>query len=117
MAPSNTPNATSQCWARFTAGVRNSGTALAIASTPVSEEHPAEKALRITTTPSASVAWTGQILTDHGHRMRTEKADEMIAKIPMMNTSVGPISTLADSAMPTKLMAVAGQAAMRHASK
>ena len=30
----------------------------------------------------------------------------MIAKIPTMNTSVGPISTLADSAIPTRLITV-----------
>lgn len=46
MAANNTPNATSVCWARLTAGVRNWGTALAIASTPASEEHPSANALR-----------------------------------------------------------------------
>ena len=107
MAASNTPNATSVCWARLTAGVRNWGTELAIASTPVSEEQPAEKALRINTSPSASVALMGPRsapITATGCGWM--KPTIMMAKILTMNTSVGPNSTLADSAIPIRLMAV-----------
>ena len=40
-----------------TVGSRNAGTPLEIASTPVTAEQPAANALRISTIPSASVAW------------------------------------------------------------
>ncbi len=56
MTPSSTPSDTSVCWARRTRGCRNCGTELAIASTPVSAEHPDANALRISSTPTASVA-------------------------------------------------------------
>jgi hypothetical protein len=107
MPASNTPNATSVCWARLTMGVRNWGTALAIASTPVSEEQPAANSLRINTTPSASVARMGPrsapITASGCGRMNPTM---MMAKILTTNTIVGPISTLADSAIPIRLMAV-----------
>ena len=46
MAPRMRPSSTSVRLARTVRGSRNSGTPLAIASTPVSALHPAEKAFR-----------------------------------------------------------------------
>ena len=53
--PSSRPSQTSVCWARRARGLRNSGTALAIASTPVSAEQPEANALSTSRTPTASV--------------------------------------------------------------
>jgi len=53
--PSKMPSHTSVRWARRALGWRNSGTALAIASTPVSAEQPEANALSTSKMPTASV--------------------------------------------------------------
>jgi hypothetical protein len=55
MLPSRMPSQTSVCCARRALGWRNSGTALAIASTPVSAEQPEANAFSMSRTPIASV--------------------------------------------------------------
>ncbi len=105
--PSNAPSAISVCWARFTAGVRKAGTALAMASTPVSAEQPAENALSSNTIPTASTGSAGPRsapMTDTGSWWR--KPPAMTAKMDSTNTMAGPISTLADSAMPIRFSTV-----------
>jgi hypothetical protein len=53
--PSTMPSRTSVCWARRARGVRNSGTAFAIASTPVSAEQPEANAFSTSRMPTTSV--------------------------------------------------------------
>ena len=52
MAPSRMPSQTSVRWARRARGVRNSGTAFAIASTPVSAEQPEANAFSTSRMPT-----------------------------------------------------------------
>ncbi len=56
MRPSRIPSHISVCCARRARGLRNSGTALAIASTPVSAEQPDAKALSSSKMPTDAVA-------------------------------------------------------------
>jgi len=56
MIPSSTPSEISVRCAVFTVGSRNAGTPFEIASIPVTAEHPAANAFRISTIPSASLA-------------------------------------------------------------
>ncbi len=53
--PSRMPSQTSVCCARRALGLRNSGTAFAIASTPVSAEQPEANAFSTSRMPTASV--------------------------------------------------------------
>ena len=55
MAPSRMPSHISVCCARRARGLRNSGTAFAIASTPVSAEQPEANAFSSSRMPIASV--------------------------------------------------------------
>jgi hypothetical protein len=55
MAPSRIPSHISVCCARRARGFLNSGTALAIASTPVSAEEPDANALSSSRMPTDSV--------------------------------------------------------------
>ena len=59
---SSAPNMSSVRWARFTRGSRKAGTPLAMASTPVSAEHPAAKALSTRTSPTLSLMCAGTSL-------------------------------------------------------
>jgi hypothetical protein len=56
MRPSRIPSHISVCCARRARGCLNSGTALAIASTPVSAEQPEANAFSSSKMPMASVA-------------------------------------------------------------
>ncbi len=62
MAPRITPSIISVRFARTTRGSRNSGTPLAIASTPVKALQPAEKALRTRSTVTALSPVVGSVL-------------------------------------------------------
>ncbi len=59
IAPRIPPSNSSVCLARRTRGCLNSGTPLAIASTPVSALHPAENAFSSSSTLTASSACAG----------------------------------------------------------
>ena len=59
MAARITPSSSSVRLARATRGSLKRGTPLAMASTPVRALQPAEKAFRISSTPTASSPWVG----------------------------------------------------------
>ena len=59
IVPRITPNSSSVRFARTTFGSLNNGTPFAIASTPVSALHPAEKAFRTRRTLTVSRPWVG----------------------------------------------------------
>ena len=59
IAPRITPSMSSVCFARGTRGCLNSGTPFAIAATPVSALHPAEKAFSTSSTLTVSSACAG----------------------------------------------------------
>ncbi|SIL91241.1 Uncharacterised protein [Mycobacteroides abscessus subsp. abscessus] len=93
--------------ARVMAGFLNAGTPLAIASTPVREEQPAAKALRTRTIPSALTGSTGpSSLPMTATGVECVKPNTITARMQAMNSSVGSISTLADSLMPIRLITV-----------
>jgi hypothetical protein len=113
MPPSKMPSHTSVCCARFSRGVRNCGTALAIASTPVSAEHPDANAFRISSTPTASVAPASWWLMATAGLERNRPIT-MIATMAAMNATVGTVNTLADSVTPHKFSPVISASTPRH---
>src|SRR6516162_5007896 len=99
IAPSRMPSQTSVAWARRSRGWRNSGTALAMASTPVSAEQPEANARRMSRTPTASVAGARWWPSGTAGWVRT-RPPRITAAMATMNSSVGTVKTLADSATP-----------------
>jgi hypothetical protein len=59
IVPKITPSSNSVRFARATRGSRNSGTPLAMASTPVRALHPAENAFNTSRTVTACTVWLG----------------------------------------------------------
>jgi hypothetical protein len=105
MTPSRTPSHISVCCARRTRGFLNSGTALAIASTPVSAEQPEANAFSSSSMPTDSVtggSWPASVTTGWD---RTAPPMITIA-IAMMNATVGTMKTRADSATPHRFTPV-----------
>ena len=99
------PSHISVCWARRARGCRNEGTALAIASTPVSAEQPDANDLSRSSSPIVAVV-DGRLVctgTTGWDRIRTPP---MTAKIPTMKTTVGTMNSRAESAAPHRLAAV-----------
>ena len=79
IAPRIPPSMSSVCLARATRGCLNSGTPFAIASTPVSALHPAEKAFSSSSTLTASSRVRGQQGTARlggVQRQRVDQADD-----------------------------------------
>ena len=87
------------CWARRDPRLRNSGTALAIASTPVSAEQPEANALSSSRMPTASVAGR-QVVRGRDGRVRPEQAADDHGAMATMNSTVGTMNSRADSATP-----------------
>ena len=93
------------CCARFARGLRNCGTELAIASTPVSAEHPDANAFKISSTPTVSV--TDGIACDSATSGCDRTRPPMITTaIAAMNASVGTMKMRADSTTPHMFDAV-----------
>ena len=105
MVPRMIPSHISVCCARRARGRRNEGTALAIASTPVSAAQPEAKARSRRSRPMVSVAdgtwWDGA--TAGCDRIRPPM---MTAKIATMKMTVGAMNSRAESAAPHRLAAV-----------
>ena len=103
------PRSRSVRLARVTRGSLNCGTPLAIASTPVSALHPAEKALSTSRIPTASTACAG---TREWPGCGTPSAKGWIsptaitARRPTMNRSVGRRKARALSPSPRRLRTV-----------
>ena len=88
-------------------GSRNAGTPFAIASTPVTAEHPEANAFSSSTIPSDSSTGNGAgcvPITATGWEWNAPTT--ITARMLTMNTAVGSISSLADSAIPNMLTAV-----------
>ena len=113
MAPRMMPSHISVCWARRTRGLRNSGTALAIASTPVSAEQPDANAFRISSTPTASVA-LGRLCAGATTGWDRISPPMMTTAIDTMKGTVGRMNSRAESATPQKFAAVIRASAPRH---
>ena len=113
MTPSRMPSHISVFCARRARGLRNCGTALAMASTPVSAEHPDAKARssnsRLTAVTVCGRCWTGATAGVE----RTSPAT-MTAPMAMMNRSVGMMNARAASATPHMLTPVMMPSTARH---
>ena len=107
------PSHISVCWARRSRGLRNSGTALAIASTPVSAEQPDANAFRISSTPTVSVT-LGSSCTGGTAGWDRISPEMMTTAMAAMNATVGTMNSRADSATPHRLAAVISASAPRH---
>ena len=114
MAPSRMPSHISVCCARLARGFLNSGTALAIASTPVSAEQPEANAFSSSSSPTAAVACdrcSPEITTSGLDR---SSPPTITMAIDTMNATVGPMNTRADSATPHRLTPVIRASTPRH---
>jgi hypothetical protein len=112
IAPSRIPSQTSVAWARRAPGWRNSGTALAMASTPVSAEQPEANARRMRRSPTVSVA--GPMWWSSGTAgWARSRPPRITAAMATMNSSVGTVKTLADSATPHRFSPVITASAAR----
>ena len=107
-----TPSPSSVCWARRTRGSRNSGTAFAIASTPVSADEPEANALSSSSSPTEATDDTCPC--GKGSGWVRSRPPMMTAKIPAMNKMVGAINSRADSATPHRFAAVIAPRTARH---
>lgn len=109
MAARIAPSSSSVCFALTARGGRNSGTPLAMASTPVSDVSPAANALSTRTIPTASIACDGTSECPGCGCPRPSgwiSPVAMTARSPTMNTSVGSRKARADSARPRRFSAV-----------
>ena len=93
------------CCARCTRGLRNCGTELAIASTPVSAEQPDANAFRTSSTPTVSVT-CGRLWSSGTTGWLRTRPITMTAKIDTMNATVGSMNSRADSATPHRFAPV-----------
>jgi hypothetical protein len=105
ITPSNTPRAISVRWAVLTRGLRKAGTPLAIASTPVTAEQPAAKALSSSTIPSAWVPGA-RLLPMIASLWEWTSPITIVVRTLTMKIAAGNSSSLADSAIPNMLTAV-----------
>jgi len=111
--PSRMPSQTSVCCARRALGLRNSGTALAIASTPVSAEQPEANALSTSRIPTASVEAPKWVSSGTAGCARN-RPPRITATMATMNASVGTVKTLADSETPHRFRPVMMASVPRH---
>src|SRR6516225_9118821 len=102
----------SDAWVRRALGWRNSGTALAIASTPVSAEQPEANARRISRAPTVSVAGPRWWPSGTAGWVRN-RPPRITAAMATMNSSVGTVKTLADSETPHRFSPVIRASAAR----
>ena len=104
MRPSVTPSHSSVFCARLTRGWRKAGTALAIASTPVSAEQPEANARSSSSTPTDS-ATCGRCDGGATTRLARIRPPMITAAIAAMKASVGAMNSRADSPTPHRLTA------------
>ena len=97
-------------------GLRNAGTPLEIASTPVTAEHPDANAFSSNRIPTVSVAWNCSACRSCATGCERSAATTIVARTLTMNTTVGTISALADSAIPNMFTAVRITSPTRHTS-
>ena len=117
MTPRMTPSSISVRLARTARGSRNSGTPLAMASTPVSALHPAEKALRMSRTVTALRPVVGSCDVPSCGSLRPRgwmSPTAMMASSPTMNTIVGSRKARAVSPRPRRLSSVMKTRIPRH---
>ncbi len=114
IGPSRAPSISSVRWARLARGSRKEGTPLAIASTPVSAEQPAAKALRINSTPRASLMGIGCAVPTIAAGCERMSPMMMMPTIAQTNSTIGSIRNLALSAMPHRFTAVSRARPPRH---
>jgi hypothetical protein len=103
IAPSSKPSVISVRWAVRTPGLRNAGTPLEIASTPVTAEQPAANAFSSSRTLSVVVAEIGPRSVPMCGVRKWNAPMTMIANMLMTNTAIGSIRSRADSAIPNRL--------------
>ncbi len=101
-------------WARVTRGVRKVGTALAMASTPVSAEQPDENALRTSSRPRVSCAGKDCAVPTTAAGWERRRPTATIPRTATMNSRVGSISTRALSVTPRRFTAVSSARPTRH---
>ncbi len=111
------PSISSVRCARLARGSRKVGTPLAMASIPVRAEQPAENALRISTTPRASLMWIGCTLPTSAAGWERVRPTAMTPKIAVRNSTIGSIRKRALSAMPHRLTAVISARPIRHIAR
>ena len=96
------PSIISVCWARCARGRLNSGTAFAMASTPVSAEQPEANALSSSSRPTASTV-EGRWPTGGTSGWERSRPLTMTMAMARMNRIVGTMNTRADSATPDQV--------------
>ncbi len=117
MVPRITPSSISVRFARTPLGSRNNGTPLAMASTPVSALHPAEKAFRISSTVTAFSPDVGSCEVPSCGSFRPRgwiRPTAMMASSPTMNTMVGSRNARAASPSPRRFASVIRARKPRH---
>ena len=110
-----TPRPTSVCCARRARGLRNSGTAFAIASTPVSATLPDANAFSRSRMPTVIVVEDADPCGNGSGCERT-RPPMMTAKIATMKMMVGAMNSRADSATPQRFAAVITASTTRHSN-